>query len=312
MQKWISVASSIVLLAVAGCAPAERAPQAGPGASNIMDTVESLYADSDGVRIHYAAAGEGPLVLFIHGFPDFWYSWRHQMLGLSDEFRVAAMDLRGYNLSDQPPAQADYGMELLLRDVAAVIQAEGRDRAIIVGHDWGGAIAWQSAFNLPQMVEKLIIVNLPHPRGLFRELANNPEQQANAEYARQFQQPDSHLALSAEGLAEMPSGGDPESFERYREAFERSSLEAMMFYYRQNYPRPPYQEAPQTPVIDVPVLQFHGLEDPFLLHHGLNNTWEWLGADYTLVTIPGAGHWSHHDEPDLVTDTMKWWLLARR
>ena len=167
------------------------------------DDVTHKYAENNGVKLHYVTMGEGPLIVFIHGFPDFWYSWQHQMNGLKDSFRVAALDTRGYNKSDKPEKQEDYAMRLLIQDVAAVIKAEGEEKAIIVGHDWGGAIAWQFVMNMPHMAEKLIIVNLPHPKGMMRELSSNVEQQNNSEYARNFQKPDSHKALSAEMLARV-------------------------------------------------------------------------------------------------------------
>jgi epoxide hydrolase 4 len=306
MKTAVLAALLIVLVASGGCADAEA------GDPTAVTPPEDLFADSDGVRIHYVAEGSGPLIVFIHGFPDFWYSWRHQMEGLKGEFRVAAMDLRGYNLSDKPGRQEDYDAAKLVDDVAAVIRAEGRESATVVGHDWGGFVAWQFAFRRPDMLERLVLVNFPHPKGLTRELAHNPEQAANSQYARNFQEPDSHLRISAEGLSRAASEGDEAIRQKYVEAFQRSSLEAMMFYYRQNYPREPYREIPQTPVVAVPVLQFHGLDDPFLLHAGLNGTWQWLGSDYTLVTIPGVGHWAHLEAADLVTSTMKSWLGARR
>ena len=285
-----------------------------PAASaDIMEQVEEKFAENDGVKIHYAAAGDedDPLVVFIHGFPDFWYSWRHQMEGLKDEFRVVALDTRGYNKSDQPEEQSAYNMQHLTADVLAVIEAEGRDKATVVGHDWGGAIAWNTALMHPDKVDKLIIVNLPHPKGIARELANNPEQQANSAYARNFQKPDSHKALSAQALAGFV-GKDEETRNRYIEAFENSSLNGMMMYYRENYPREPYEEnTAQIPNLNIPVLQFHGLKDTALNSDGLNNTWDWIDADYTLVAIPDAGHWSHHEAHELVTETMRWWLKSR-
>jgi len=277
-----------------------------------LEGVEHKFAENEGVKIHYAALGKGSLVVFIHGFPDFWYSWRHQMNGLKDDFRVAALDTRGYNKSDQPEKQEDYDMSLLVKDVAAVIKAEGKEKATIVGHDWGGSIAWQFAMAIPQMTENLIIINLPHPRGLSRELANNPEQQANAQYARLFQQPNSHKLLNAQTLARFVAK-DAETQTEYIEAFERSSVNGMMNYYRQNYPREPFEDSTaKMPNITVPVLQFHGLKDTALLSDGLNGTWEWIDRDYTLVTIPDAGHWAHHDAPELVTETIKCWLKMRR
>src|SRR5476651_732737 len=174
-------------------------------AADINDRVTHGYADSNGVKIHYATMGSGPLVVMIHGFPDYWYTWRHQMEGLADKFTVVAIDQRGYNLSDKPAGVENYDMRLLVGDVVAVINHLGQQKAIVVGHDWGGVVAWQVAMNVPQMVDRLIILNLPHPRGLSRELAHNPEQQKNSAYARAFQVEGAEKTLTAEGLASWRS-----------------------------------------------------------------------------------------------------------
>ncbi|MFN0106778.1 MAG: alpha/beta fold hydrolase [Bryobacteraceae bacterium] len=264
------------------------------------------YADSNGVKIHYVTTGAGPLVVMIHGFPDFWYTWRHQMDALSSQYQVAALDLRGYNLSDKPTGEENYDMRLLIGDVAAVVKSLGREKAIIVGHDWGGAIAWQFTFNMPQMVEKLIILNLPHPNGLSRELATNEKQKANSAYARRFQHPESHKALTAEGLAGWVK--DPAAKEKYIEAFKRSDFNSMMSYYRRNYPKEPYEARITPQRVKVPVLMIHGLNDTALLSPALNNTWDWLDADLTLVTIPNAGHFVQQDAAELVSKSIKSWL----
>ena len=115
---------------------------ANVSAADVLDKVKHGYADHDGVKIHYAELGEGPLVVMIHGFPDYWYTWRHQMAGLADAYRVVAVDQRGYNLSDQPEGIEAYDMALLVGDIAAVIRHLGEDSAVIVGHDWGGFVAW--------------------------------------------------------------------------------------------------------------------------------------------------------------------------
>ena len=279
------------------------------GDNDIEQRVEHGYADSNGVKIHYAALGDkkAPLIVMIHGFPDFWYSWRHQMEALSKDYYVVAIDLRGYNLSDKPKGVENYDMRLLIGDVAAVIKHLGREKAIIAGHDWGGAIAWTMATYMPQMVERLMICNLPHLRGLARELANNPQQQKNSQYARDFQQPDAHKKLTAEGLTFWVK--DPEVKQKYIEAFKRSDFEAMLNYYKRNYPREPYKEDTSPPVkIKMPVLMIHGLDDWALLAPALNNTWEWLEKDLTLVTIPGAGHFVQQDAPEMVTRSMIMWL----
>ena len=276
-------------------------------ASDLETRVENGYADSGGVKIHYVSLGKGPLVVMIHGFPDFWYTWRDQMEALSKDYQVVAIDQRGYNLSDKPKGVENYDMRFLVGDVAAVVKHLKRDKAIIVGHDWGGIVAWTFAMSMPDMTDKLIILNLPHPRGLTRELVHNPQQQKNSQYARNFQTPEAHTKLTAEGLSGWVK--DPEAKKKYIEAFKRSDFEAMLNYYKRNYPREPYAED-TSPVVKVkmPVLMIHGLNDTALLAGALNNTWEWLDKDLTLVTIPGAGHFVQQDASDLVTRSIKMWL----
>jgi epoxide hydrolase 4 len=283
-------------------------PQA---AADLESRVQNGYADSNGVKIHYAVLGSGPLIVMIHGFPDYWYTWRNQMEDLSKNYRVAAMDLRGYNLSDKPRGVENYDMKLLVGDVLSVIHHLGQQKAIVVGHDWGGAIAWTVAMNAPEAVDRLIILNLPHPRGLLRELANNPQQERNSQYARNFQQLDAASKLTAEGLAGWVT--DAAAKPKYIEAFRRSDFEAMLNYYKRNYPRPPY-EVPEgwTAKVKAPVLEIHGLKDTALLPGALNGTWEWLEKDFTLVTVPGAGHFVQQDASEFVTRTIRTWLQGQR
>ena len=287
--------------------------------ADLWDEVEHGYAENEGVKIHYTTIGEGPLVIMIHGFPDFWYSWRHQMEGLKDDFKVVAIDQRGYNLSDKPEGQENYNMSHLVADVAAIIRHLGEEKATIVGHDWGGIVSWQLAFNLPQMVENLIILNLPHPNGMGRELATNIEQQENSSYARTFIEgspSDPNILFGGPMTAETLSFWvtDQDAREKYIEAFKQSSFDAMLAYYKQNYPRttsesPPTPPAPQ---LNVPLLVFHGLQDTALHSDGLNNTWDWNDMDTTIVSAPTANHFVQQDAADLVTTTMKWWLKARQ
>lgn len=276
---------------------------------DVFERVRDGYADSNGVRIHYVTLGRGPLVVMIHGFPDFWYGWRDQMAALARHYRVVALDLRGYNLSDKPRGVENYDLVLLTNDVAAVIRALGRESATIVGHDWGGAIAWLFATLNPEMAERLIVLQTPHPRGLLRELRTNPEQQANSGYARVFQQEGAHLRLTAEGLASWVT--DPAARERYVEAFERSDFEAMLAYYKRNYPSEPYGDIP-LPNVQAPVLVIHGLGDPFLLAAGHNSTWNFVDGPVTIATVPGAGHFIQQDAGAAVTRLIKGWLADGR
>jgi pimeloyl-ACP methyl ester carboxylesterase len=238
---------------------------------------------------------------------------------LSPEFQVVAIDQRGYNLSDKPKGVESYDVRLLVADVAAVIRHLGRERATIVGHDWGGLVAWQFAMNLPQMTENLVVLNLPHPNGLLRELRSNKEQIANSEYARVFQQQspaDPAVFFGKPMTAEALAGWvrDPAARKRYIEAFERSDFEAMLNYYKRNYPAASGEalpEPPPMPKVTAPVLLFHGLDDFALHRNGLSGTWDWVDKDLTLVTVPGAGHFVQQDAADLVTSTMRWWLRMR-
>lgn len=275
---------------------------------SIFDQVTHGHAENQGVKIHYVTMGKGTPIVFIHGFPDFWYSWREQMGPLAKAgFQVIAMDLRGYNKSDKPKGVDNYAMPLLVGDVEAVVKKVGAEKAVICGHDWGGAVAWAFAMMKPDLTERLMILNSPHPRGITRELATNPEQQANSSYARNFQQEGAHKLLNTEMLARWVK--DPEARKHYVEAFERSDIEAMLNYYKKIYPRPPYQK-PEGPIVKVscPVLMIHGLDDKALLAPALNDTWEWLEKDLTLVTVPGAGHFVQQDKPEAVTRAMLMWL----
>lgn len=282
-------------------------------AVDIFDRVDHHFADSDGVKIHYVSLGEGPVVLFIHGFPDFWYSWRHQMHGLSDDFKVVAMDTRGYNKSDKPEGIPNYDMKFLLADVDAVIDDLGQENVTVVAHDWGGGIAWRYAMTHQEKVNKLIICNLTHPNGYMAVRQNATEEQAgNMKYIERFQDPDAAKMFNPKMLASFSAG--PESAEvkaRYVAAFERSSVESMLNYYRAAWPMFQGKVTVEIPDLTMPVLQFHGMKDTAVDKDGLRDTWNWIKADYTLVTIPDSGHWVQRDAHEMVTTTMKWWLKSR-
>jgi pimeloyl-ACP methyl ester carboxylesterase len=267
---------------------------------------EEGFADSNGVKIHYVTIGKGPLLVMLHGFPDFSYTWRDQMPVLAKHFQVVAIDLRGYNKSDQPEGLDNYTMDKLVGDVAAVLDHFKKDKAVILGHDWGGAIAWSFAMTHPDRTDRLVILNLPHLRGLSRELAHNPDQQKNSQYARDFQKPEAAKMMRPEFLTMWVK--EPEARKKYLEAFKRSSMEAMLNYYKANYPRPPYQESIQFPPVKCRVLMIHGLDDKYLLPGALNDTWKWLEKDLTLVTIPKAGHFVHRDATEKVNRTLESWL----
>lgn len=277
----------------------------------LLDRVSHGTVDHDGVDIHYAELGRGPLVVLLHGFPDYWYTWRHLMDALAPTHRVVAIDLRGYNRSDRPKEVEAYAMRHLIGDAVAVIRHFG-ESATVVGHDWGGAIAWQTAMWNPDLVDRLVVLSTPHPNGLSRELSNNREQEKNSGYARRFQEEGAHESLTAEGLAAWVS--DDDARQQYVEAFRRSDFEAMLNYYKASYPRTtgskavaPKSNSPQR-MVRCETLVLHGLDDKALMPAGFNGTWQWVEAPLTQVSIPGVGHFIQQDAEELVTTTIVDWL----
>lgn len=296
-----AVAAAMTLALSAQAAPAGR--------------LEEHYAQNGDVKIHYVTEGKGPLVVLVHGFPDYWATWKPLMKTLAAAgYRTAAMDTRGYNLSDKPQGEAAYAMPNLIGDIAAVVKAEGQTNTILIGHDWGAAISWQTTFFRPDLVNKLVIMAVPHPAGMARELATNKAQQDGSNYARNFQKAGSEKNLTAEGLSGWVK--DPKEKAGYVEAFKRSDFGAMMNYYRANYPRivPGANAGPEVPfpLIKVPVLVIHGMKDTALNAAGHNGAWDHVTADTTILMIPTAGHFVQHDAEALVDRTVKDWLDARR
>ena len=222
---------------------------------------EEGFVDSDGVKIHYVTMGKGPLVVLIHGFPDFWYTWRAQMPELAKHFQVVALDMRGYNKSDQPEGVENYKVDKLVGDIDAVVKHFKADKAIIVGHDWGGIVAWSYAMT-PSRQDRQ--AGDPQPA------ASQGSGSRAGEQSRSSRKPASTPQLSAarrglEGQARDAGllGQGSRARKKYIEAFKRSSMEGMLNYYKANYPREPYtyDEKQTYPKIKCPVLMFHGLKD---------------------------------------------------
>jgi pimeloyl-ACP methyl ester carboxylesterase len=311
IRTWQGMALAIAIGLSGMTRAADQSPEPVAPASSLLPGSEEGFVDSGGVKIHYVSLGrsQDPLVVLIHGFPDFWYSWRAQMPTLAKRFHVVAIDQRGYNLSGQPEGVENYKVEKLVGDLGAVVKHFGPGKAVIVGHDWGGMVAWSFAMSYPELIDRLVVLNLPHPKGLLRELATNPQQQKNSQYARNFQKPDAAKQISTDMLSGWVK--DPEARKIYQAALKRSSLEGMLNYYKANYPRDPAEatKANQAvPPVKCPVLLIHGLKDTALLPGALNDTWNWIDNDLTLVTIPGAGHFVQQDAADLVTRTIFAWL----
>ena len=304
-------------LSLSACTTQSAASNATHASAAKLVTIEDRFVTSvGGVKIHYVASGNGPLVVLIHGYPDYSGSWTKLTPVLNDAYRVVAIDTRGYNLSDHPDGVENYEMPKLVADVDAVIQAEGYKTATVLGHDWGGSIAWMYAFTHPEKLDNLIILSTPHPILFMQQMQTNPVQQASSQYARNNQKEGSEAGMTAEALAARVH--DPEMHAKYLEAFRRSSFSAMMNYYRANYPKTigPGAKRPfvpdNPPQIPVPLLVIHGMKDTALLAVGHAGTWEKASKDTTIMMIPDAGHFVQQDAPELVNGTIRNWLDLRR
>jgi len=156
------------------------------------------YAEANGLRMHYVSEGEGKTILFLHGFPEFFYAWKHQLADLSRDHRVIAADLPGYNLSDKPQAVEAYRIEQIVENVRGLLDSlAAGEQVTLVGHDWGGIIAWAFAAAHPEYLAKLVILNAPHGAIFARELAHNPAQQKASSYMAAFRHPAAEATLSA-------------------------------------------------------------------------------------------------------------------
>ena len=274
---------------------------------DVFDKVKHHYADNDGVKIHYVSMGKGPVLIMLHGFPDFWYTWRYQMAELSKDYKVVAVDLRGYNKSDAPKGVEKYAMPTLMKDVVAVIDDLKLKKATIIANDWGGAIAWQTATFYPNRVEKLIALNIPHPQGISNYLKDNP---STGQYAQNFKKEGAAKSLSVMGLTSLHKGLSELDKKRYINAFKKSSFEGMLNYYKASYPSPPSknQSPPQVRKVKSPVLIIHGLKDTALPAGMINNNWDYVDNELTIYTIPNAGHFVQQEAHQKVNKMIKMWL----
>jgi epoxide hydrolase 4 len=274
------------------------------------------FITTNGIRFHYVTQGEGPLMLMLHGFPEFWYSWRKQIPVFAQNYKVVALDLRGYNDSDKPSEQSAYVMAEFVKDIQGVIRGLGYDKCILVGHDWGGAIAWTFAHDHPEMVDRLIVLNLPHP-AKFAQGLWNPPQLLRSSYIFFFQLPWlPELAIEANnyqlietaftGMAVDKTAFSPTDLQMYKQAAAKpGALTAMLNYYRNVFQQGFFNKVWTT--LEVPTLLIWGEQDTALgveLTHGT----EQYVRDLQIQYIPDCSHWVQQECPGLVNRYMQEFL----
>jgi epoxide hydrolase 4 len=268
------------------------------------------YAQVGDVELHYVEAGGGPLVVLLHGFPEFWYGWRQQIAPLVKAgFRVVAPDLRGYNLSSKPDGFADYTADKLATDIRGLIRELGAESAMVVGHDWGGTVAWTLAMNHPEVVERLAILNAAHPRRLNDGL-RNPRQLLRSWYFFYLQFPRlperrarrRHWRFFKRFLRDARPPYTAEELERYDEAWSRpGAAKAMIDYYRAAVRLGSKQEI--RPV-SAPTLVIWGQGDRYLGPKLAEPQHEDVPNLDRVERLADASHWVHHDEAERVNQLL--------
>lgn len=280
----------------------------------------------NGVRLHYVEAGEGPLVLLLHGFPEHWYAWREQIPALVDAgYRVVAPDMRGYNVSEKPHGVDAYRIGTLVEDVLALIERCGEEHATVVGHDWGGAIAWEVAARHPDRVDRLCVLNAPHPAVYRHEIrSRRSDQRKRSSYALFFQLPwVPEMLFRLRGYRaiermfregpENPDAFDEEAVARYERACAQpGAMTSMLNYYRALFrgelrsmlpgcSRP--NETTTDGVISQPTLLIWGMRDRALSPRLTEGVERWV-SDVRVERLPEASHWVQADAPDRVNELL--------
>jgi pimeloyl-ACP methyl ester carboxylesterase len=302
-------------------------PDDRPDATSVLLPGPWTHRDisANGVLLHAAEAGSGPLVLLLHGFPQFWWAWRAQLTGLAAAgFRAVAPDLRGYGASDKPPR--GYDLPTLSADVAALVRALGERDAVVVGHDWGGLLAWTTAVLHPRTVRRLVVVSMAHPRRM-RAAITDREQRRALRYALPFQlprvperrltraddDPVAELMRNWSGPAWQHTADFAEAVDRYRSAARiPQAAYSAMEYYRwagRSQLRPDglrYARRMAAPVT-APTLQLHGELDPYVLPSTAEGSGRFVAGAYEWRLVPGAGHFLPEEAPTDVTTAIADW-----
>ena len=287
---------------------------------------QSQYAEVNGIRLHYVSVGHGRLIIFVHGFPEFWAEWENQLAEFGSDYQAVALDMRGYNLSSKPEDLESYHAKFLVEDLRALAEHLGHKKFTLVAHDWGGAVAWSTAMRHPECVEKLIIINAPHPAVFARELLDSPEQQEASQYMLLFRSPKAEQVLSENDYARLVDmvtqfgsnwNMSGEVRQKYIEAWSRpGALTGGLNYYRASPLYPPTTPEDVAKIksvlnlphemltVKVPTLVIWGEQDRALLTGNLNGLAQYV-EDLTVRRIPEGSHWVSHEQPDRVNTLIR-------
>lgn len=280
--------------------------------ASILSNWQHRFVETNRIRLHCVTQGEGDLVILLHGFPEFWYSWRYQIPALARHFKVVVPDLRGFNDSDKPTS--GYDLDTLVADIRGLIEGLGYTKAHIVGHDWGGSIAWHFAHQFPQYLNRLAVLNAPHPQHFLQEMVSNLDQLRRSWYVLAFQIPGlpewliqqnlrTFVQNTFQGNAVRKGAFTNQDTDIYRSALAKPGvLAAAMNYYRQLFsPQLVLGQLGRSPrPVQSPTLVLWGEEDQFLSRRLVEGMQGQVDAPYDLRFIPECGHWAQQETPQTV------------
>ncbi len=271
---------------------------------------EELYVSINGIKIHTIVSGEGKPIILLHGFPEFWYAWKNIILGLKEEYKLITPDLRGYNLSDKPPDIKHYKLDVIVDDIKGLSEQLDLGKFYLVGHDWGGVVAWAFAEKYPNLLNKLIILNAPNPALFGKSIKGNSSQRKASGYIQNLIAPDGAdnllrndcemLKATVFMTASNKEGYSNYDKEKYIEAWTQpGAINGGINFYKANSDLSEW-----TGIIKVPTLVIWGMKDIFLLPKLLDNLDDLVG-DLTIIKSEKASHWINNDDPELVISSIR-------
>ncbi len=291
-----------------------------------LHNLDDSIAEVNNIRLHYVSSGKGKLIMFLHGFPEFWAEWENQLIEFGKDHHAVAPDLRGYNLSSKPAGIENYGVGKIAKDLKALAAHLGHSKFILVAHDWGGGVAWYFANRYPDLLEKLIIINSPHPAVFARELLENPAQQNASQYMLMFRTPEAEKILTENNfgyLFDALTGGaskrtmSESERAKYMEAWlQPGALTGGLNYYRVSPLYPPTSQADEERLkaivnldrklfaVTIPTLVIWGEEDTALTTGNLKGLEDYIN-DLTIERIPDGSHWVISEQPERINKLIR-------
>ena len=277
---------------------------------DLFKDMEELFVETNGIKLHTMTIGSGEPIMMLHGFPDFWYGWKYVILGLKDEFKLIVPDTRGINLSDKPEGDENYDLDVLADDIKGLAEALNLGKFTLVGHDWGGIIAWMFAEKYPELLKRLIILNAPHPKVIEKKYMTNKSQKKAAGYVFDLIKPGAEKDIMADDFKKLKGPIfeviDDIDKDKYREAWSRSgAVAAGLRYYRASVRRQVSRKKKLTTgIIKAPTLVIHGMKDTYVLPAMLEGLEEYV-KDLKIVRSEKGSHFVINDDSDTVISSIR-------